>query len=72
MQIGEDIMKHYLGLCFGLLLAGYGCLAVADDMEKIRELEHAMTAPAAEITKKPRTRAIVTRRWTMKRRFGLI
>jgi outer membrane protein OmpA-like peptidoglycan-associated protein len=52
-------MKHYLGLCFGLLLAGYSCLAVADDMEKIRELEHAMTAPAAEITKKPRTRAIV-------------
>lgn len=52
-------MKHYFGMGLGLLLAAYTCLAVADDMEKIKELEHAMTAPAVEITKKPRTRAIV-------------
>ncbi len=52
-------MKHYFGMGLGLLLAAYAGLAVADDMKKIKELEHAMTAPAADIAKKPRTRAIV-------------
>lgn len=54
-------MNRYIGVLFGAAIAMYASLALADDAEKLKELERAMTAPATnvEIVKKPRTRAIV-------------
>lgn len=54
-------MNRNQGILLGAVIAMFATSAMADDAEKLKELENAMTAPASavEITKKPRTRAIV-------------
>lgn len=42
-----------------VLLSLYACSAIADDTAKLNELQRAMSAPAVEMVKKPRTRSIV-------------
>lgn len=52
-------MNRYIGMFLGAAFAMYATSAMAGDAEKLKELERAVSAPSAEITKKPRTRAIV-------------
>jgi len=54
-------MNHYYGVLLGAVIAVYASTVMADDVAKLKELEHALSSPAAsvEIVKKPRTRAIV-------------
>jgi outer membrane protein OmpA-like peptidoglycan-associated protein len=54
-------MNRYLGIILGAAIAMSATSAMADDAEKLKELERAISAPetGVEVTKKPRTRAIV-------------
>ncbi len=54
-------MNRYIAVLFGMVMFAYASMVIADDSDKLKELERAMTTPpaAVEITKKPRTRAIV-------------
>jgi len=54
-------MKRYISGLLGAVLSVSTFSVMADDADKLKELERAMATPAegAQITKKPKTRAIV-------------
>jgi outer membrane protein OmpA-like peptidoglycan-associated protein len=63
MSVNEAmlIMNQHIKFLFSVLVFGYSFSAMADDAEKLKALERAMSVPAegVQITKKPHTRAIV-------------